>query len=1212
MPTLVLVDQSFIGYEGHHYEYNMSIAQAAAARGLSVVIAANRRVAVAESSADIRILPWFRHSWGQASGDWKRAENFLDEFLQLIETLELGSDDHLLIHTVSTVEFIELLRFFDGLLGSEAATLPTVHLVSRRDPLEYGAEGLRAVSETWSRIRQSATTCAKCRLYTDTIELSVMHRNLTGVPFKVLPIPFRHALVAERERPRAPGAPLTLLYLGDARLEKGYHLLPDLVGQLWEDWIKPGRIRVVVQSNLNIPGGEPGILQARNKLRQYPFGIEIIDEPMSAERYYDFMANSDIVVLPYDPKAYAGRSSGVLNEALASGKVPVVSMGTWLANQVEPGRGCVFPYPAGLVAGVKAALERFEELAAEARAYAPIHRRHHSLDNFLDMLLADPVPTAPTGASVLFVMDGTAMSLRNGSSMVARNQLRHLLRHGYRVHGLFLNLTAGLGAEEFRRWTGDLREELRGFDLASVWTAGHVPLSGRIGWRAEATVAADRGQSFMSDVRYRTALSLPADLHAFLRNERIDVVLLNYVQNLPLVRRLLPDGVPVVCESHDIQSFQYAIYNDREVDARDLEAETALLESCDHVIAINSIEGDWLSQRLRSPGITYIPQPPAEPPASVLDMAGVTDLAELVASCRPSRGDLAPEWTGAATSSPEVQRLRALGSVDLLYVSSAHRPNIDALRWFVEAIHRNELMPRGISLFIAGSICDAVADIDLPGVFRIGRVDDLAPLYAAARIVLLPMRDGAGSPIKTLEALAHGKPVVATSAAMRGLRFDQTEFPVFDDAVGYGARILDLMRSPQARLAAGRAALRISQVNGNDGLYDDRMATVLRTVLGNRTPAPQPHRPSAAAQAPTEWTPELRALNRLLRAWCASEPFAAEDWRLGAGVLQADPNGCRAVIRRFLVEQTAPILVARRDGGAWLREAIGAGLSPTELEQVLGLPDGDGPWTVNGPAEDAGGAVRLGPGGTAALRIRSVCGSHVRVRPVLGGAAQTGGVALRATLRDHTGAVTHTVEGNAEAVLAPPAPSPAVRGWTVAARTVGSSPATLHGFELNHSFDVRAPAGPAQAVFASGWHPPELVRHVDLGLLGIVWSGPEPESEVILPIFLEQDAEIRIKLASVVELGILDSIRVKLDGVDCPVSVVVDGQWRILSVRPPRRFAGDTVGHHRLRIVLPLTVRPSSVDPDSGENRQIGIAVAQIEVRMFYPASAVAARQTRQ
>jgi polysaccharide biosynthesis protein PslH len=50
-----------------------------------------------------------------------------------------------------------------------------------------------------------------------------------------------------------------------------------------------------------------------------------------------------------------------------------------------------------------------------------------------------------------------------------------------------------------------------------------------------------------------------------------------------------------------------------------------------------------------------------------------------------------------------------------------------------------------------------------------GFVDDLATAYGAADCALVPLLTGGGSPLKFVEALAYGLPVVATRHAAAGL-----------------------------------------------------------------------------------------------------------------------------------------------------------------------------------------------------------------------------------------------------------------------------------------------------------------------------------------------------------------------------------------------------------------------------------------------------------
>jgi glycosyltransferase involved in cell wall biosynthesis len=58
-----------------------------------------------------------------------------------------------------------------------------------------------------------------------------------------------------------------------------------------------------------------------------------------------------------------------------------------------------------------------------------------------------------------------------------------------------------------------------------------------------------------------------------------------------------------------------------------------------------------------------------------------------------------------------------------------------------------------------------------PGVEVIGAVDDLASEYERARFSVIPVFEGAGTKIKVLESLRHGRTVAAHSHAIRG--FDE-------------------------------------------------------------------------------------------------------------------------------------------------------------------------------------------------------------------------------------------------------------------------------------------------------------------------------------------------------------------------------------------------------------------------------------------------------
>ena len=65
-----------------------------------------------------------------------------------------------------------------------------------------------------------------------------------------------------------------------------------------------------------------------------------------------------------------------------------------------------------------------------------------------------------------------------------------------------------------------------------------------------------------------------------------------------------------------------------------------------------------------------------------------------------------------------------------------------------------------------------------PRVEALGFVDDLASVYASARCAVVPLLQGGGTPLKLIEALAYGLPVIATPRAVAGLEVrDGDELP---------------------------------------------------------------------------------------------------------------------------------------------------------------------------------------------------------------------------------------------------------------------------------------------------------------------------------------------------------------------------------------------------------------------------------------------------
>ena len=135
---------------------------------------------------------------------------------------------------------------------------------------------------------------------------------------------------------------------------------------------------------------------------------------------------------------------------------------------------------------------------------------------------------------------------------------------------------------------------------------------------------------------------------------------------------------------------------------------------------------------------------------------------------------------------------------DVLFVAGfAHPPNVDSAGWLV-----NEVMPHVWSRFAQARLT-LVGSSPTPEVLALagervevtGYVDDatLQRFYRDARVVVAPLRFGAGVKLKVLEAMQQGVPLVTTPVGAQGLPELERVVPVLDDPQAIAAAINRLL-----------------------------------------------------------------------------------------------------------------------------------------------------------------------------------------------------------------------------------------------------------------------------------------------------------------------------------------------------------------------------------------------------------------------------------
>lgn len=144
------------------------------------------------------------------------------------------------------------------------------------------------------------------------------------------------------------------------------------------------------------------------------------------------------------------------------------------------------------------------------------------------------------------------------------------------------------------------------------------------------------------------------------------------------------------------------------------------------------------------------------------------------------------------------------GTKRVLFVGNFEwEPNREAVRYLVGKVLPllwNEL-PEARLRVVGRGLDERLSDD--PRVEKLGFVPDLAGAYSAADCVAVPLLTSGGSPLKFIEALAYGVPVVATSAAAGGLEAEGgVHYLEAADPSGLAAAIATALRGDAADVAA--------------------------------------------------------------------------------------------------------------------------------------------------------------------------------------------------------------------------------------------------------------------------------------------------------------------------------------------------------------------------------------------------------------------------
>lgn len=164
------------------------------------------------------------------------------------------------------------------------------------------------------------------QLMADSEPLAAIYTRYFGQTVQVMPVPHTDVTLDETDRLKIRqaikarcGQNAICWWPGPARGDKGEGHIRSLASL-----VKPAatQICLVVTETMTLPAVQGG--------------CQIITTPRALPRsdYLGWLHASDVILLPYDAKTYAERTSGIFVEAIAAGKPAPTTAGTWMANEL--------------------------------------------------------------------------------------------------------------------------------------------------------------------------------------------------------------------------------------------------------------------------------------------------------------------------------------------------------------------------------------------------------------------------------------------------------------------------------------------------------------------------------------------------------------------------------------------------------------------------------------------------------------------------------------------------------------------------------------------------------------------------------------------------------------------------------------------------------------------------------------------------------------
>lgn len=317
IPTLVSIIPNLVGGEGHIIPYHKAVTEATKILGWEHKIA---------YSNDINLTNIPENWTGCLKGaNLEDETNFLGKILKFIEVIIFAKTivNYLKIQVLPTSEkniiFIERfihLQLFALYLAILFIPKKDLHIwiLYRMDTHNNKT---RLIYKTINLLIKNRVSANNFKLLTDSELLSKALGDCFQEKVIVMPIP--HTESINNDKKVIKNDEKVCWWAGPPREEKGWNCIKLLTQYQSPDTKNFCLVAAKSSQLISVKGG---------------IKVKLIEDNLTRIKYKKWLANSDIILLPYDSKAYKERTSGIFTESVIAGKITVVSPNTWMAKEL--------------------------------------------------------------------------------------------------------------------------------------------------------------------------------------------------------------------------------------------------------------------------------------------------------------------------------------------------------------------------------------------------------------------------------------------------------------------------------------------------------------------------------------------------------------------------------------------------------------------------------------------------------------------------------------------------------------------------------------------------------------------------------------------------------------------------------------------------------------------------------------------------------------